>query len=154
MQKRLEKLDLAISEQEDRIYKNKQKFQNILESFFGSLPKFQISKCVYNCFNYVQKLEIRNDRNRNAKFDKLCSSRSPKFENITITNLSDIEIPNEILKILRFGCEISVGGKPDEFRILLELEKLMSKWMSHATDVGVSEVDRFIAKGDFILLNC
>ena len=150
MQKRLEKLDLAISEQEDRIYKNKQKFQNILESFFGSLPKFQISKCVYSCFNYVQKLENRNDKNRNAKFDKLCSYRSPNFENIVITNLSDIEIPNEILKILRFGSEISVGGKPDEFRILLELEKFMSKWMNHAASVGVSEVNRFIAKGDFI----
>ena len=148
--KRLEKLDLAISEQEDRISRNKTKFQNILNSFFHSLPKFHVSKIVYSCFNFVQKREFRIDRNRRAKFEKLSSYRSPKFENIVITNLSDIEIPNEILKILRFGSEISVGGKPDEFRILLELEKLMSKWMSHATNVGVSEVDRFIAKGDFI----
>ena len=149
-QKRLEKLDSAICEQENRIYKNKHKFQNILESFFGSLPKFQISKCVYSVFNLVSRLEYRNDKNRIAKFDKLCSYRSPKFENIVITNLSDIEIPNEILKILRFGSEISVGGKPDEFRILLELEKLMSKWMNYATSIGVSEVDKFISRGDFI----
>ena len=69
-QKRLEKIDLAISEQEDRISKNKQKFQNILESYFGSLSKFQISKTVYSCFNFNQKQEFQNDKSRNAKLEK------------------------------------------------------------------------------------
>ena len=149
-QKRLEKLDFAISEQEDRICRNKQKFQNTLGSFFSSLPKMLISKTVYSCFNFVQKLESRNDRNRRAKFEKLRSYRVPKFENILITNLSDIEIPDNILKILRFGSELSVGGRPDDFKILLELEKLMSKWDDYAASLDVPEVDRFIAKGDFI----
>ena len=149
-QKRLARLDLAISEQHDRISKNKFKFQQILDSYFGSLSKFEISKVVYTCFNFVQKLEYRNDRSRNAKLEKLRSYRTPKFENIKITNLSDFEIPQNILKILQFGSELSVGGKPDDFRILLELEKLMSKWENYATSMGISEVDKFIAKGDFI----
>ena len=149
-QKRLEKIDLAISEQEDRISRNKTKFQNILDSFFGSLSKFQISKTVYSCFNFVQKQEYQNDKSRNAKLEKLRSFRTPKFENVKITNLSDFDIPKNILEILKFGSEISVGGRPDEFRILLELEKLMAKWEEYATGLGVSEVDRFIAKGDFI----
>ena len=68
-QKRLARLDLAISEQHDRISKNKFKFQQILDSYFGSLSKFEISKVVYTCFNFVQKLEYRNDRSRNAKLE-------------------------------------------------------------------------------------
>ena len=80
----------------------------------------------------------------------MSSHRTPKFENILITNKSDTEIPDEILTILKFGSELSVGGRPDDYRILLELEKLMSKWQDYAISNGVSEIDRFIAKGDFI----
>ena len=94
---------------------------------------------MYTCFNFVQKLEYRNDRSRNAKLEKLRSYRTPKFENIKISNLSDFEIPQNILKILQFGSELSVGGKPDDFRILLELEKLMSKWENYATSIHEGE---------------
>ena len=73
-----------------------------------------------------------------------------EFENIVLSNLSNVEVPNYISDILKYGSELAIGGSPDNYKILLEIEKLLAKWDSYAEKNGISAMKRFTARGDFI----
>ena len=148
--KRLEKLDLAIIEQENRLQLNKTKFNQILSRDFSHFSQSAVHRLVSSVFNYVQRQEMRNDRNRKRKLENLCFFQPKKYENIVLSNLSNVEVPNHISDILKFGSELAIGGSPDKYKILLEIEKLVSKWDSYAEKNGISAMQRFIARGDFI----
>ena len=148
--RRLDKLDSAIVEQENRLEKNKTKFNEILSLHFSHLPKSAKHRLVSSVLNYVQRQEFENDKKRKRKFENLRFFQPKEFETIVVSNFSDKKVPNYIFDILKFGGELAIGGSPDNFKILLEIEKLLSKWDEHAKNSGVSAMKRFICKGDFI----
>ena len=53
--KRLEKLDFAIVEQENRLQLNKTKFNQILSRYFSHLSQSAVHRLVSSVFNFVQR---------------------------------------------------------------------------------------------------
>ena len=120
--KRLEKLDLAIIEQENRLQLNKTKFNQILSRDFSHFSQSAVHRLVSSVFNYVQRQEMRNDRNRKRKLENLRFFQPKEFENIVLSNLSNVEVPNHISEILKFGSELAIGGSPDNYKFCLKLK--------------------------------
>ena len=148
--KRLEKLDVAIIEQENRLQLNKTKFNQILSRHFSHLSQSDVHRLVSSVFNYVQRQEMRTDRNRRRKLENLRFFQPKEFESIVLSNWSNVEVPNYISDILKYGSELAIGRSPDDYKILLEIEKLLAKWDSYAEKNGISAMKRFTARGDFI----
>ena len=86
-QKRLERIDNAIVEQNERIYKNNQKISLILKHC--NLSSLSISNLIITCKNHVIQIEQKNDIIRTRKLNQLRKFSNQSSAEIEIFNFSN-----------------------------------------------------------------
>ena len=150
IQKRKEKIDIEIVNQLERLHKNKLKFSNFLNNDCSHFSKTQKRNLEFSCIDFVKKIEYRTDRRRDLKLEKLRLTKQPNFEVIKVINFTKVNIPHEINEILKFGSETAVGGTPNDFKILKEMEKLLCKWETYAISKKTCPIKILETKGDLI----
>jgi len=135
---RHKKLTEAIHREQDRLTKNEIKLNNFLLSIKNQFN----SNIIYERFKFklctiISKIEQHNDLNRVEKFKKLQPRTHHDYAKINITNISECDIPNEVLNCLELGLQIPVGGKQNELETLTELDRFFEKWKSFAKDQNI-----------------
>ena len=156
-QKRLECIDNAIIEQNERIYKNQQKISFLIKS--SNLSQFTVSNVINTCKTHVTHIERKNDTIRFRKINQLRKFSNQSSAEIEIFNFSDKKIPDDIIKILKTGLTQGTGGSPNKTSLLLEFEKLIDKLQNTANAIKLNPMNFFELKslimGQFVpLKNC
>ena len=96
---------------------------------FNHLSKTKTRNIIFAIKKIVEKSQSKYDLKRAEKLKKLKCKNEPNFETVKILNYSEIDIPTNIIKILQYGTERPVGGTPNSFQIMKEMEKLLIKGM-------------------------
>ena len=145
LDKKNEKLNLAICTEQDRLQKNYIKLNNYLETVSLSLREKR--NLMFNCKKYVAKTEQKNDKKRENKFKKLNLNKSgPDLEKIKIHNFTNIVIPGYIIDILQYGADNGIGGVQNNIKLLREVEKLVEKWTKYARSIKIDPIVIFETK--------
>jgi hypothetical protein len=100
-------------------------------------PQSSVPNFLKICDRKVKISQKSDDINRNKKLQTLIANKTTKFVPIYITNESDLEIPENIFKILSKGANHSVGGKPNVYSMLSKFETFYQIWKKHATEKGL-----------------
>ena len=149
-QKRMEKISHEITSQNDRLKYNTDKFYNFLNLNFNYLSKTKMRNIMFSVKKIVENSQTKNDLKRAQKLENLRFKKNPNYETIKILNFSEVNIPQNIIKILQYGTEKPVGGTPNSFQLMKEMEKLLKVWTKYARECGVSPMEIFTLKGDLI----
>jgi hypothetical protein len=74
--------------------------------------------------------ELQNDQKRHNKLEALISTKSNVYEppTVKIFNTSNIDLPEEINNLLKFGLHGSIRGFSNKNMILAKYEESWSSW--------------------------
>ena len=140
IQIRQRKLSEAIQHEHERLHKNEQKLNKLfsnLQNIFNSHKNFE--KFKFKLRFEISKREHNNDKIRTQKFNNLKGKTVQNFAKINIQNISECDIPNEVLKSLELGLQIPVGGKQNELEATKDFksqfEKFHKKFDSNTMEV-------------------
>ena len=81
----------------------------------------------------IIKSEYSNDMQRHKKLENLIKSKKQKFDlpTVLIHNLSEINLPENISKILMKGIHQPVGGRTNKNSILTQFEGFFDSWQKN-----------------------
>ena len=142
---RIKKFERAINDHVDRIEKNEKKYKIFLKKLENEVDSTRtLNKIKIWLEKTVADKERKNDRRRTEIFEKeiLVFHTSQNEATITILNETDIAIPPEITKILRFGLDSPIGSQPNTRNTLAAMEILFDHWSKFATKNGISELQK------------
>ena len=143
--KRLEKLNQAILSEESRLRKNYKKLHIFLDNI--TLTVSQKDNLIYSSKTFISQTEVKNDKKRIMKYNKLKSSKVPrKLETINIHNFSDTTIPDYVIDILKLGADSGIGGTQNNIKLLREMEKLINHWVGYAEVLKIDPITVFETK--------
>jgi hypothetical protein len=82
----------------------------------------------------VLSSELLNDQTRRNKLEALIQNKSNFYESpkISIFNTTDVELQNEISKLLESGLYAPIGGFTHKNMILAKFEEIWCSWKTHA----------------------
>ena len=131
---RQQNLNEAIQREHTRLDKNTYKFNKILSNIQQQLESPSVyEKLKYKLFNEITKREKTNDQHRIQKLTKLENNyKQIPYATVVIQNISNNEIPVEVLKALELGLNTAVGGKPNDLETLTEMDRFFEKWKKYA----------------------
>ena len=82
----------------------------------------------------ILRSELLDDQTRRAKLNALIRAKSHIYESlkVSIFNTTDVNLPDEIKKILEAGLYASIGGFSHKNMIFTKFEEIGFSWESHA----------------------
>ena len=88
----------------------------------------------------VKKFESRSDERRSKKFNKLVETRDAFYNTAIVYNRTDVEIPSQVLDLLKFGKNLGVGAPFSDSTNILEIDKLFNCFEYTARQNNISEL--------------
>ena len=115
--------------------------KNLLFRYSNSPQHF--SFLLKNIKKSVYKAAHNSDRKRDLKLFKLTNKSNPKFNEAKIINPTEVEIPPEVLSLLKLGNQFALGGssRNDNSDLYLELNEMFKKFRIDARKSNVKELD-------------
>ena len=105
------RLSDAIKENKEKLIKLENEFEsskNLLFRYSNSPQHF--SFLLKNIKKSFYKAAHNSDRKRDLKLFKLTNKSNPKFNEAKIINPTEVEIPPEVLSLLKLGNQFALGG--------------------------------------------
>ena len=101
------------------------------------MPQNELHKHISICTSRIQNIEKNNHDKRNLKIKNLKGNNEMEYAQINIINLSEIEIPEHIKKILSQGISAPCGGVPNKNSIHGKFENFFNEWVEYAQSINL-----------------
>ena len=115
--KRIERVKLALAEQEQKLDTFSLTLSNMISSLTQSFPNMNISPFLKSCDREVKISQRTDDVNRREKFKKLKKQKIENYTKVNIINESETILPPEIAEILSKGANNALGGTPNVYNM-------------------------------------
>ena len=144
---RFKKLAKGIVENERSITLNTPKLIEGLKIIESLLPNnITIENFERDMSLEIKKLESKNENCKISKLNKLRKHQNFEHEKVRVYNISQQNIPKEVLSSLSLGLELPIGGKfskKDKIELLAEIDRLNEKWVKYANKLNISKYDLY-----------
>jgi len=122
-------LNRSLRECRDKLGEKEEKFDKIFKHFcfLNKIDEIDKNELKIDIFNKIKITESSRDTARDKKFQKLKKEKEAKNRiNYKITNLSNEQIPENILNILKRGPTFPCGGSPQKIAPLGEFDNFLA----------------------------
>ena len=138
---RTKKLNDAVHIHEDRLHKNKYKFDTALNQVkFSPIGNLSFKKIRDKIEYKIRVIEMKRDLRRSNMLEKMINTNNFEPSKINIYNETNIEIPPNVQKILQFGLQHPIGSKPKPLITLTAIEQFLKHWRPYAESIGIDEL--------------
>ena len=133
IQLRKQKVKSEIQIQQERFETNNIKFESALKKLKKLIFSNRLLNTILrNINNNIEYIEKNNDIRRNKVLYQLIGEKNISVARINIYNETDIQIPQNIAEILKFGFDNAIGSTPKPVAMLTHFDTFFKHWQTYA----------------------